>query len=39
MEDLPSWMSVGKFLGGLAGSILIMLFFSWLFDQLDHPSK
>ena len=39
MEDLPNWIAVGKFLGGLAGTMLFIAWFSWLCNQLEDQNR
>jgi hypothetical protein len=37
--DVTTWIGLGKFVGGLATSILIMLLLCWLFDQIERNLK
>jgi hypothetical protein len=37
--DVVTWISLGKFVGGLIASTLIMLLFCWLFDQIERNLK
>lgn len=38
MEDLPNWIALGKFLGGLAGAVAFIVWFSWLFSQIEDQN-
>ena len=37
--ELPSLIELGKFMGGLVGSILIMWMLAWFFDRIDQNLK